>query len=160
MRREKRLEDVVILVSNNDYFNVLLMLEKMGFTNMYVYVCMQKYTFHICEGDIKNALKALNNLEDDISRKVYGELLNRRVEYNHNHSIKMGDIYEGKMYFYNDLVNIRNVKVCVCIGIYAKEKLEKFVMSAITARAPIRMLIQILLKSMLRVIMVLKKSVH
>lgn len=109
-------KDSVIIISNHNYFDIFVMLYNSGYKKLYVYECMEQLSYDICVNDMAYYLEAATVFSDKKSRDVFMTIINRKREYSFNRNIKLIDIFEGGMYFYNDLFDLSLCKCYLDIG--------------------------------------------
>lgn len=126
VKRVKDKSSVVVLISNQQYKTIAINFYNAGFENVFVYPCMDNLTYQVTSRNYNCFIRAMNLFEEQESRYIYCQLINKRIEYRDNLNIKCGDLYVGNMYFYNPLVWKKNYGVYLDIGIESEKISQKF----------------------------------
>lgn len=99
-------DNCVILISNEQYEEILYSLYMIGYKNLYILHCMGDCYYGIKAADYEEILQAANLWSDDKSKNTFCQIIHKRISYMWDKNIKCLDIQEGNMYIFSQLLNI------------------------------------------------------
>ena len=108
-----------IVISVDDYSEIVCMLYKKGFQNLFMYRCMRReesFLWKTEKKDVKSMSLAYGTFEDKKSQKIYSALIQKRNHIYEDKNLKCLDIYEGNAYFRNDFYELGEAEVYLDIG--------------------------------------------
>lgn len=100
--------DVVILISNDNYADIVFKLHLLGYRKLHILKCINHAGFGIESSDYGKILCAQNIFYDDKSKYIFRKIVDKRIAYQQDRNIKCLDIYEGNMYVLSQLFSTRN----------------------------------------------------
>lgn len=122
-------EKVAIIVSNDNFEDIVRELRIKGFTNLFLYKYLAKRDWIAWNPDIGNFKEieyAGSILNDKKSIDIYWNIIQKREQIIYDRNIKYLDIYEGNTYFRDDVYHIFDEEIYVDIGSGRGLTIEKF----------------------------------
>lgn len=128
--KSKMGEEIGILISNDDWERIADRLTEQGYDNLFSYKCLslrETLAWYLHPEDFLKAEYAGSIFEDDKSKNIYWEIIQKREQRMKDRNLRYIDIYEGDSYFRDDIYQISDEEIYVDIGSYKGTTVQKFI---------------------------------